>query len=195
MAKQITNTTKDIALHILTNAFLENPNLNWMARKPDHKHIRNICLYCLEQAMIKKGAYISQDNRGVLLAYPNTPLASFRNKCRHMLAYIKLLFRSIRIGRIPKILSLRREIRRITPDKKHLYCLMISNDKDSNRISSIAELKNFLFALSEKMNLPIYVQTSLPRNKRLFERYGFDHYATCVKDYTPFKLWLLKTTI
>ena len=45
-------------------------------------------------------------------------------------------------------------------------------------MGSVLEIKNAIFTKSKKEKLPIYLETSVEKNRRVYERYGFNVYYT-----------------
>ncbi len=185
---------KKEALGILLQAFRRNPNITWMARKATRKYIKSICTHCLDLASSRGGAYLSRDRKGVVLVYERGGALDLRQKVYESLLKLRLFFTAIRWFGLGNILAQQREVAQHSPKERHLYCLILAVNKKEHSMNTVVELKDFLFHLSKERGLPIYAQTSLERNQRLFERYGFKTYHTIENKSGKYQLHLLKKT-
>lgn len=189
--KQIDDTDKHIAMDIITHAFRNNPNLLWFMKKDNHtdKRLRVLCEYCLETSMQKKGAFISSDQSGVLLAYKSEPKLPLHST---IIQYIKLIHSCIGWSRLPSILYRQYCLAKLKPTEKHLYCLMLAVKNNTHGMSTVLELKNGLYEMSSTQNLAVYAETSLKRNKTIYERFGFITHNAFKMRGADFTTWFLK---
>jgi hypothetical protein len=187
----ITKNTKGLALDILTEAFEENPNLNWLIRKGGSRkeNIRIICAHCLDLAMLKKGAYISNNGQGVALVYKSTAVAPLLPA---LPVHVRLAIRGIGLSRVPLVALRRWEVSKLRPKEEHLYVQMLAVSKSSRSMAAAIDLRDGIYALSKELNLPLYAETSLEQNKKVFERYGFHQYQVFQPQKAGFTLWFLK---
>ena len=56
---------------------------------------------------------------------------------------------------------------------------------------AVYELKDHLFELSKNQQLPILLETSVPRNRSVYERYGFEVYHTWEDSGNDKALWFM----
>ncbi len=157
---EVSQHTKPDALRVLTSAFHDNSGVLWVAKK-DKKiksRVAELCNYCLTVSMQKKGAYITSDNKGVALLFKSWKKQSFVN---WLLGYIRLGQYCIGWSRAIKIIKREAEIQRRRPKKKHLYFWMLGVEDRANGLNTIIEIRDFVFALSRKMQLPIYAETTV----------------------------------
>ncbi len=180
-----------IALGILFDAFKENPSLNWIVKQGagTDERLHHLCEYCLQVSVLKNGAFISSDEHGVALVYNNkTKIAPFKS----LQLCFNLIRRSIGFHRLPRVLYRQYLVKRLRPSNEHLYFFMIAVEKNCNGTGTIAELKNAVYQMSFNCRLPLYAETSLPKNKIVYERFGFKTYNELVLPGAQFKLWFLK---
>ncbi|GGG26590.1 hypothetical protein GCM10011344_29190 [Dokdonia pacifica] len=182
---------KIIALEVLRKSMIENPNLLWMTGACK-KRLYNLYSFCIRFAMLYKGAYLHSDTKGVLLFYKRGGRSTLSDVMKKIGVYSFFISSVVDIFKIPRICRLQQLIKKKTPNIPHLYCLIIAVSPEEKSTQTIIQLRDFLFEQSEKQQLPIYIQTSVRRNKILFERYGFECYDSVVNTSGDYTLWLLK---
>ncbi len=189
MIFSINKTNRNIAISIMQEAMGSNPNLSWMTGGNSNRLI-NFYKFCLRLAMLYKGAYLNSDKKGIVLFYKRGASSSFFRQIKGLQIYTPFIFNAIKISKLFLICKLQNKIQKFTPKTPHLYCLIIAVKPNQKSTQTIIQLRDFLFQQSQKKKLPIYVQTSLMRNKILFEHYGFECYKEIPNG--NYKLWLLK---
>ncbi len=180
-----------IALEVLRKAMKENPNLLWMTGG-GRKRLRNLYSFCLKMAILCQGAYLHANTKGVLLFYKRGSKSTFRNGIKKIKLYFFFIISVIDVFKLFKVCKVQALVKEKTPSIPHLYCLIIAVSPEEKSTQTIIELRDFLFEQSKKQQLPIYIQTSVRRNKVLFERYGFECYDMVQNTSGDYTLWLLK---
>ncbi|MDA8885991.1 hypothetical protein N8368_02435 [Bacteroidia bacterium] len=188
--QQVTEATKKTALRILVSSFGDNPGALWVIKKKGNlrKRLAVLCLFCLEVSMQKQGAYLTTDNNGVALIFKNT---ARQNPFKWIWGYIQLGNKCIGWDRAYSIIRRERTIQGKRPKREHLYFWMLAVENNSFGLSTIIEIRDFTYQLSQKYNLPIYAETSLPKNRLMYERYGFKVYDTWIIEKEEITLWFL----
>ncbi|MDH5382855.1 MAG: hypothetical protein OEW75_18515 [Cyclobacteriaceae bacterium] len=187
---KITPTNKEIAIKIAAEAFIDNPSMNWFLKNDDKKEQRmySLCDYCVSVAMEKKGGFLSNDLNGITLIYKNDAKISFWE-------YVKLLFKLLNKAsgwiKLPELLHRQHQVSKRRGDKLSLYVLLFASNR-TNGNSTAYEMKDFIFEYSDKMKLPIYVETASRKTKVAYERYGFQTYDSWELTGTSTVLWFLK---
>lgn len=182
---------KAIALQILQKAMIENPNLLWMTGACK-KRLNHLHEFCILLAMSKNGAYLNSDTKGVVLFYREGDAITLIGLLKKIQLYFFFVISVIDVLKIVEMIKLQRLIKRKMPNVPHLYCLIMAVHPEEKSTQTIIQMRDFLFEQSKQQQLPIYIQTSLRRNKILFERYGFECYDTVVNTSANYTLWLLK---
>jgi len=75
----------------------------------------------------------------------------------------------------------------------HLYFWFFGVKKGGDRAGF--ELKNYMFDYSKKEQLPILLETSVQRNKEIYERYGFHVYHQWMDSGGGNTLWFMKRDV
>lgn len=175
---------------IIVETFQNNPGVNWMFS--DHgtrsRKIRRLADYAFITCYNRNGILISSNEKGVALFY-----RSDKRIISLLETYYQIRFGllSIKFNKILEVL--RRESFRTGKRPKHepyYYFWFLGVLKDGANAGF--ELNKELINISRKENIPIYLETSIERNKKIYERIGyktFDLWQDNAKDLT---LWFLK---
>lgn len=164
---------RDLVVDILSTTFRDNPSVHNIVKRVDDKHIMRLMEYAFDSVLETKGVYISDDNRGVAICYQ--PSLQLKGLWQFWLQ-LKLTFCVIGVFNILKAL-------------KHKELILSQHPKDGNylnfwflgvlpqtNIKSVLEIKRAVFKESQMKGLPIYIETSVEKNKRVYQRYGFEVY-------------------
>ena len=171
-------TKKDTknAVEIISKSFQTNPSILWVI-KQDHKQrsrTRALALYSFRIALLRRGAYLSDNGKGIALCYRSS---SKRSLLAEYWNQVILVFRAIGIERVGIVLRRQAYIESIMPKNiEYLYFWFFGVEPGYNGRGGASEIKNALFEMSARENLPIYLETSVEKNRRVYERYGFEVY-------------------
>lgn len=165
---------KKEAVQIITNTFDQNPSVNIVIGSSGNrrKKIGRLGNYAFIKAFNRNGAYLSSNRKGAALCFESeakgTNFAEF---------WAEFPF-AISIPPKKVIQTLKREsyIKKHRFEGKHLYFWFLGVEKDGGQ--AVFELKEHLFELSKQKQLPILLETSVERNRSVYERYGFEVYHT-----------------
>jgi GNAT superfamily N-acetyltransferase len=124
------------------------------------------------EASKNKGVYVDQSGEGVILFFEQ------KNKKSPSL-FIQLLVILFAIGpfRLPRVWRRKQEVaafHAIWPN--YIYCSYLAVRKSARGQGAIFELRNALFQFQQEKQLPILVETTVEKNKRIYERIGFRVY-------------------
>lgn len=164
-------------VRILTGVLLDNPSATHVV-KNDAKRIERIthlAKYMLRRAKRKKGLYVSSDCNGLAICYKVMP--GEKKSFSEWLDEIIVGFKVIGYARIPSILKRQTYLKEQMPkDRPYLYFWFLGVDEEARGMETgiAAELKEHVFADAKKWGLPIYAETSIKKNKIVYQRYGFE---------------------
>ena len=96
---------------------------------------------------------------------------------------------SIPIKKVFQTLKREAYIKKYRFKDEHLYFWFLAVKKGGEKAGF--EMKDYLFNLSEKEQLPILLETSVERNKVIYERYGFKVYHTWPDSGNGNALWFM----
>ena len=164
--------TENHVVDIISKTFDDNPMINFIVKQDTKRktRIRDLAKYSFRRCARRDGVFLSNDGKGVALCYRNQAKGNWRD----ILDQIELIFKVIGIGGVSdaqKRESYRAEIRSKDPD--YLYFWFLGVLKGGEHMAAVKELRDTIFDLSDQLKLPIYLETTLPKNKLVYERYGF----------------------
>ena len=162
---------------ILTDVLLENPSATHIVKKDAKRkeRIAYLAAYMLKRAKQKKGLFVSEDGNGLALCYkvlPNEKKTFFE-----WVDEIRVGLKVIGYARIPGILKRQAYLKKQMPNNiPYLYFWFLGVDKTARgmELGIAAELKEKVFSAAKQQGLPIYTETSIRKNKVVYQRYGFE---------------------
>jgi hypothetical protein len=171
MMRRATRDDRELVVDILSRQFSIVPGTVWMLRKGRYlkDHVRTLMVLIFEKAFVKKGIYISSNQQGIALCFKyNQKVFSFR------VLGLKFWFllTAMRWRKLHKLVKIERYKEQQRPKSgEYFYFWFFAALK--GRKSAGFELKNEIFKMVKEKQLPIFAETSIRRNKSVFERYGF----------------------
>ena len=134
---------------------------------------RVLAHYLIDEAAQNNGVYMDQAEQGIILFYPSVNKKPVCWKVRLMMIFIAIgPFRLTRVlRRKSKVEAMRSQY------PPHIYCSFLGVLPEARGTQAILELRDILFQKSREMQLPVMVETVIPKNKRIYERIGFKTYA------------------
>ncbi len=185
-----TRSDKNLVVAIITDTFAKNPGVNWLLRTGGdrRKKIKRLAEFAFIKALIRKGVFISSNKKGVAICYPFN-----RNKFSFIEMFYELRFAitSIKLSHLPHVLKREAYRKKQRPASgKYLYFWFLGVLPGGEK--AVYELKDAIFEFAEKEKLPIYLETSMERNKTIYERYGFQTFHFWNDEKENIKFWFLK---
>jgi hypothetical protein len=188
--KPITAEQKLRAIEVLSKAFKNVPGVLWILKKDGQlaTRLRILCAFCIEAAIKKGGAFITSDQKGVALIFKNTR----RQNIFHWIKeFVFLANRSIGWSRVWSMIQRERLIRSKRMKQEHLYFWMMGVEDNSNGLQTVIEIRDHMVNMSKEYNLPIVSETTVPRNLKTYQRYGFRIYDECYVPSEDLTIWFL----
>ena len=179
-----------MVVDIIVRTFDTNPGVNWMFKKSGHprNHLRNLANYAFMKAYSRGGAYLSDNGKGVALCFKHNAHSS------NLLEYyyqLKLAFCSIGFKRLHQVLK-RESYRNAQRPRSGEYLYFWFLGVMDKGAGAAFELKQELFRLATAQKLPIYLETSLMRNQKAYEKFGFETYHYWENEKEDIRFWFMK---
>ena len=190
--RHATKSDKKKFIEIIAESFDTNPSVNWVIKNDSKrtKRIRAVANYAFEKALLKQGAYISSDETGIALCYKYNKKSNF---IRDYWNQVKLAVVAIGIERIIEVLNREAYLEKLRPKSgEFLYFWFFGVSNEGKGKGAAKELKDYIFNLSDKTGLSIYLETSVAKNKNVYERYGFELYHSWEVKEQGITLWFMK---
>lgn len=169
---------QELVVNIISKSFDENPSVNWVIKNDlkREQRIRHLAKYSFKTALRRNGVFISSGGKGVALCYE----ADYKKES--ILDYwdqLILVFKAIGILKIPSVLKRESYTKSIRPSSgRYLYFWYYGVEPGFNGNGDARELKQGIFQLADRKQLPIYLETSIDKNRIVYKRYGFELYHT-----------------
>lgn len=178
------------ALRLLVNSFDGYDSMEFIAQKKNKRAMTILCDYCLKISMLQESAYIANDRHSVLLLYDHRKKIPFFES---LTLKSRLIFRCIGILNVRPVLSYMHLKDKERDKRDALYVWMLAAEPVRDKLSSVSDLKDDLFRLSEELGLPILVEATALKNVAIYRRYGFEiyHKEEPIKE-RNFPIWFLR---
>ena len=183
---------KDI-IDIIASRFEDIPGTIWIVRKNANKQkaLRCLARYVFTKAYKRDGAWISGNNMGMALCYrynkKSYSLLEFWCLLRFMLLYSSL-------GKISDITYREKYRNKQRPsDGNYLYWWFFGVKKGGGRAGF--EISKEILEYSEREKLPIYLETTIEKNMKVYERYGYEMYHYWEEPEKDIRFWFMKREI
>ncbi len=145
--------------------------------------------YIFEIGYAKKGIYLSEDNEAVAICYKkNNQINLFKNICLKF----KFLKNVAGFSNIFKIFKRQKRLKALKPSSNYLYFWLFAASDKGKGSGGAKGLQKGIYKLSYKENLPIYLETTIRKNKNVYEHYGFQTYHKEKLEGQPFNTWFMK---
>jgi len=173
---QASYSDKAMVVEILTKAYDANTSVNYLIKqdKKRTRRIKRLVEYSFETCWQFGEIYLSSDKKGVaLILMPEKEKTTLKSIGRDA----KLAFCSIGITNVPRVMKVenyKKKTRPKFPDCLYFWYYGVVPDHQGQ--GSATELKNEIFALADKRQLPILIETTGEKHKNVYQRYGFELY-------------------
>lgn len=164
------------AIEIIAKSFRDNPSVNWVIKNDskDNKRIRELARFSFKTALRRNGAYISGNRKGIALCY------KYNIKKESLADYwdqLVLTFKCIGPMRVMEVLKRESYTKSKRPESgEFLYFWFYGVMPGFNGQGDALELKEKILHLADSEKLPIYLETSIEKNRTVYQRYGFETY-------------------
>jgi hypothetical protein len=177
-------------IDIIAATFEDNPGSVWLFRREadPKKAIRCLARFVFIKSYNRKGAYISSNGKGMALCYrfnrKSYSLLELWCKIRFALLYADLK----RLKEIRRREEYRENIR--PPDGEYLYWWFFGVTKDGGKAGF--EIAREIIEVSRNNKLPIYLETAMERNMKVYSRYGYEVYHYWEEPDKDIQFWFMK---
>lgn len=182
---------RDIIISIVTRAFEENPRVQTMIKKNNpSRNVRLMTEYAYQLVEKFDGVYLSADKTTVLFYYRES---QYRRSFMDTLEYGKMFLKAIRPSQLLPTLKREKYIKSLRQDyEDYIYVWILASVPDSTSIRGLADIRDHLFGLSERLKLPILIETTVEKVLKLYRYVGFEVYHTWDDTEADIKVWFLE---
>lgn len=180
-------TRKDMPaiVEILTAAFLDNKSVNRCVKQDSQrkKRIENQIKYVCRIALRCKMAFLNENNTGaVLCSLSNVKGATLLDDLFYFfkVSGAKLGF---------QLLKREKLLKQILPHGAYCHLWLIGVDNEFQSKGAGTHMISYMKNICREKQLPIYLETSTPRNRMFYEKNGFKLYHTTQLETDDFELY------
>lgn len=177
-------------IELIVQTFNSNPTVSWMLRNSGNRSraLRHFSSYIFSLGLDKKGVYLSRNEKGVVIMFrSDCTETSFRTLSRRF----RMAITTLRLKRIPALLRMERYRKLQRPNElPYLYVWFMGVLPDGG--PAAIELKNGILKIAQTEALPVYAETSVSRNRPVFERMGFKTYHHWKVPGEELEFWFMK---
>lgn len=177
MKNSLSEEDEQSFINILCSSFFDNPSVNYVIKQDKRKasRLRTLMEYSFFQGEQFGKIYLSEDKLScAILLNP----AVKRTSVNTIFWDLKLVFKCIGLRRISKVLKRESEIKKYHPKIQftHLWYIGVMPEKQGKGKGK--ELMGKIMADCKQLDLPVYLETSNPKNFPFYKQLGFEEIAS-----------------
>lgn len=182
---------RDTIIRIVTHAFEQNPRAQAMMKKKNPiRSVRLMTEYAYQLVEKYNGIYLSADKTTVLFYYRNS---QYKRTLVDYLRYGKMFMQAIRPSQLFPTLKREKFIKSLRPDiEDYIYVWVLGSDPDITSIRGLVDIRDHLFGLSEKLQMPILIETTVEKVLKLYTYVGFEIYHQWHDQEADINVWFLE---
>jgi hypothetical protein len=125
--------------------------------------------FLYSEASRNKGVFIDSKNEGIICFFE-----AKEKRSASFIIELGLIVFGIGPLRILRVWLRKKEVQRFHSQyENYIHCSYLAVRKSARGQGSIFELRNALFQFQQEKQLPILIETTIEKNKRVYERIGF----------------------
>lgn len=182
---------REIIISIVTRAFEQNPRaVTMMKKKNPARSVRLMTEYAYQLVDKFDGIYLSEDKTTVLFYYKKS---QYKRGFIDYIRYGKMFMQAIRPSQLFPTLKREKYIASLRPDyKDYIYVWVLGSVPDNKSLKGLADIRDHLFGLSEKLQLPILIETTVEKVRKLYRYVGFEEYHKWEDSEAGINVWFLE---
>lgn len=187
-------TDREIIISIVSNAFEQNPRaMAMMKKKNPSRSVRLMTEYAYQLVEKFNGIYLSEDKTTVLFYYLES---QYKRSFIDYLRYGKMFMQAIRPSQLIPTLKREKYIKSLRPGyDDYIYVWVLGSDPNKTSIRGLADIRDHLFGLSEKLQLPILIETTVEKVRKLYHYVGFEEYHKWEDAEAGIDVWFLERKV
>jgi hypothetical protein len=176
---------------MVTEAFKQNPRAMAMIKRKDPaRSLRLMTEYAFQLVEKFDGIYLSGDKTTVLFYYTKK---AYRRNFMDYLKYGQMFLKAIKPAQLLPTLKREKYIASLRPDyDDYIYVWILASDQSKTSIRGLADINQHLYELSERLQLPILIETTIEKILRLYKYVGFEEYHKWHDEAADISVWFLQ---
>ena len=182
---------RELIIEMVTEAFEQNPRAMAMLKKKNPKRsIRLMAEYAYYLINKFDGIYLSKDKSTVLFYYTKK---EYHRTLIDYLKYGQMFLKAIRPSQLIPTLKREKYIASLRPGyDDFIYVWILASDQSKTSIRGLADINEHLYELSERLQLPILIETTIEKLLRLYKYVGFEPYHKWHDNEADISVWFLQ---
>ena len=187
-------TDREIIISIVTRAFEQNPRaVAMMKKKNPARSVRLMTEYAYQLVDKFDGIYLSKDKTTVLFYYKKS---QYKRGLIDYIRYGKMFMQAIRPSQLFPTLKREKYIVSLRPDyKDYIYVWVLGSVPDNKSLKGLSDIRDHLFGMSEKLQLPILIETTVEKVRKLYRYVGFEEYHMWEDNEAGINVWFLERKV
>jgi hypothetical protein len=185
---------REIIISIVTRAFEQNPRVQTMIKKKNpSRSVRLMTEYAYDLVDQFDGIYLSKDKTTVLFYYKKS---QYKRGFIDYIRYGKMFMKAIRPSQFFPTVKREKFITDLRPDyEDYIYVWVLASVPDNKSLKGLADIRDHLFGLSEKLQLPILIETTVEKVRKLYRYVGFEEYHKWEDSEAGINVWFLERSL
>jgi hypothetical protein len=185
------HSDRELIIKMVTAAFEQNPRaVAMMKKKNPARSVRLMTEYAYQLVEKMDGIYLSEDKTTVLFYYRNS---QYRRTFVDYLRYGRMYIKAIRPSQLIPTLKREKYIKSLRQKyDDYIYVWVLGSTSEKTSIRGLADIRSHLFDLSEKLQLPILIETTLEKLLKLYTYVGFEVYRQWMDEEANINVWFLE---
>ncbi len=187
----MTKSDHDIIIGIVISAFEQNPRAQAiMKQKNPARSVRHMTEYAYSLVERMDGIYLSEDKTTVLFYYLKS---QYNRTLVDYLRYGSMFMKAIKPSQLFPTLRREKHIASLRPDyEDYIYVWVLGSIPNNKSLKGLADIRDHLFGLSEKLQLPILIETTVEKVLKLYRYVGFEEYHKWHDKDAGIDVWFLE---
>ncbi len=184
------NVDQLLAIRLMESSFDGNPAVHFSIGngRGYARRKKELALFMYRFCALRNGVYFSDDEQAIMLFYHSAMKVPFwKNFFIEARLVIKALGARRAVLTFLRKLKIDHHRRAVGP---HLHCWYLGAAPEGRHYSSAAQLRDLLYAESDRQGIPVLAETTMLQNKNVYERMGFVVYASV--EFSGMKTYLLR---
>ncbi|MFO7671670.1 MAG: hypothetical protein R6W31_18570 [Bacteroidales bacterium] len=182
---------RELVIKMVTEAFEQNPRaMAMMKKKNPARSLRLMTEYAYQLVEKFDGIYLSEDKTTVLFYYRKS---QYHRTLSDTLKYAKMFLRAIRPSQLIPTLRREKYIAGLRPAyEDYIYVWILGSISGRTSIRGLADIRDHLFQMSERLQLPILIETTIEKLLKLYNYVGFEIYHQWHDQKAGINVWFLQ---
>jgi len=176
---------RDVILEIFLQSYKDNPHVRYLIGDQFvTSRLKTLANFVFDIAMKRKGIYLSEDKQCVVVMFP---CASIQLNSKEKIKQYLMVIRAFNLYRLFKIINIEAAIkleRKANPNDLYVWFYGVS--EQGAKLDTARKLMKAMFELSLTQQVDLIAETSLARNQKIYERFGFVTYHKRAFDFPVF---------